>query len=69
MKFSKAVVISALLAAGALVAWDHVAQAKEQKLCYDCQKDGNCDPGPNCCVEIRCTNGPWYCCLGGGGWK
>lgn len=60
--------IALMCVIGALASWDHLAQAKEQKLCYDCQRDGGCVPGPDCCAEIRCSNGPWYCCLGGG-WK
>jgi len=68
MKISKAITVVAMLAIGALVCGEQVAQAKQQKLCFDCQLDGGCDPGPNCCIEIHCTNGPWYCCLGGG-WK
>lgn len=55
-----------LLVAGALTGWERVAQAKDQKLCFDCAGDGGCIPGPDCCVTIECSNGPYYSCLGGG---
>ena len=68
MKIKTIIVGALLVLVSVLGTWDQVAQSKEQKLCFDCKMDGGCDPGPNCCIEIQCTNGPWYSCLGGG-WK
>jgi hypothetical protein len=60
------VAIGLLVLAGSMTGWDRIAQAKAQKLCFDCARDGGCIPGPDCCITIECSNGPWYSCLGGG---
>ena len=60
------VAVILLLLAGTVTGWERVAQAKGQKLCFDCAMDGGCIPGPDCCITIECSNGPAYSCLGGG---
>ncbi len=68
MKIRYAAVFALLFLACLLAGWDHLAQAKGQQLCFDCRRDGGCNPGPDRCIEIRCPDGTWYSCLGGG-WK
>jgi hypothetical protein len=68
MKIRSVVLAALLFLVTVLAAWDQVALAKHQKLCFDCRLDGGCNPGWNCCIEIRCPDGAWYSCLGGG-WK
>jgi hypothetical protein len=66
MKIRRWTAVALLLLVSAFGGWEGIVQAKQQKLCFMCSQDGGCVPGPDCCITIKCPDGAWYSCLGGG---
>jgi hypothetical protein len=66
MKIRRSIALALILLVSASCGWEGVVQAKQQKLCFSCTADGGCVPGPDCCMTIKCPDGTWYSCLGGG---
>ena len=66
MRIRRLAVVMLLLLGSAFCGWQGFVEARQQKLCFSCSADGGCIPGPDCCMTIKCPDGTWYSCLGGG---